>query len=228
MFTHKIKNMIIPDKKFWEVFKETPGALSSAEALAIMSVAALSPSGMWLEMGTHKGKSAMAAACGARFPTTFCLLEPEFKDKNWESATYYAIEKALIVCEKDYVGVYPFPDYSTDFLVRTDVLNTFYAYVFVDTGSHGDGLPMREAKLLEDKIVPHGIICFHDYRNQFVEVEQAFEYLISTGKYEKIDIEWNEIFDYVKENNLEDGNNSWHLYPELPHPPNFVGALKRK
>jgi hypothetical protein len=87
---------------------------------------------------------------------------------------------------------------------------------------------MQEAKLLENRIVQGGIIAFHDYKNQFTEVEIAYDYLLSTGKYEPIGINWQEIFDYVKEHNLEEGNNSWHLYPELPHPPNFVGALKRK
>jgi hypothetical protein len=31
----------------------------------------------------------------------------------------------------------------------------------------------------------------------------------------------------VSVNNLEEGNNSWHIYPENPFP-NFVGALMRK
>jgi len=71
-------------------------------------------------------------------------------------------------------------------------------------------------------------IAAHDYKNQFTEVEGAYDYLVGTGKYEPIHINWQEIFDYVAEHNLEEGNNSWHLYPELPHPPNFVGALRRK
>lgn len=219
--------MIKPDEQFWKVFKETPGALSTAEAMAIMGAAALAPNGLWLEMGTHKGKSAMAAICGARFPTSFCLLEPEFINVDWEAETVSRILSAIEIEGKRYVGPHTYPEYSTNFLSNIDN-ELKYAYVFVDTGSHGDGLPMREAKLLEDRVMQGGVLVFHDYKNQFVEVEQAYDYLLGTGKYDKIDIDWQSIFDYVKEHNLEEGNNSWHQYPELPHPPNFIGALRRK
>jgi Ni,Fe-hydrogenase I large subunit len=88
---------------------------------------------------------------------------------------------------------------------------------------------MQEVKMLEDRIIQGGIIAFHDVFSQFVKQTEAYEYLLSTGKYEEIKINWQEIFDYLKENNIsEDDNNSWHKYPELPYPPNFIGALKRK
>ena len=45
--------MITPDKKFWDVFRNTDGALSCAEALAIIQVAALAPSGVYVEAGTY-------------------------------------------------------------------------------------------------------------------------------------------------------------------------------
>jgi hypothetical protein len=114
------------------------------------------------------------------------------------------------------------PKYSTEVIGWYEEL----AYVMVDSGSHGDGLPMQEVKMLEDRIISGGVILFHDFRSQFSEVEQAYDYLLSTGKYEEIIIDWNPINQYVIEKNLEEGNQTWH-HTELESP-NFLGALKRK
>lgn len=216
--------MITPSNEFWKIFKETPGALSCAESLAIMNIAAEAPTGRdwysYIELGTHKGKSAMSAIMSLK-NGKFALVDPIFSDKKLASSVIF-----MVFDFGENVGVGASERTSIEELNYTNPLK--YSYVFVDSGSHGDGLPMQEAKLLEDRMVQGGIIAWHDYKNQFVEVEQAYNYLLSTGKYEEIIINWQEIFDYVKEHNLEEGNNSWHLYPELPHPPNFVGALKRK
>ena len=57
--------MITPSKEFWEVLKNTNGALSCTEAVAIMNIAAQAPNrGTHLEAGTYMGKSAMAAIIG--------------------------------------------------------------------------------------------------------------------------------------------------------------------
>jgi hypothetical protein len=213
--------MITPPAEFWKVFKETPGALSCAEALAIINIAAQSPTHeRCVEFGVYRGKSAMSAAIVLTH-ALFYLVEPEFKGskfKNDVAATLKKIPSSPV-------------EYSFSSLYSVEWLNDNereFGYAFVDSGSHGDGLPMQEAKLLEDRMVQGGIIAWHDYKNQFVEVEAAYNYLLSTGKYEEIPINWQEIFDYVAENNLEEGNDSWHLYPDLGHPPNFVGALRRR
>ena len=219
--------MIKPTPEFWKIFKETNGALSCAEAVAIMNLAAQAPEGVYIELGTHKGKSAMAACVslkefsGCEKNPTFYLVDPIFEEVELCKETHRSIGSAtdwknMIYCFEN--------TYSIDEIPKHDD----YAYVMVDSGSHGDGLPMQEAKLLEDRMAKGGIMAWHDYKNQFVEVEAAYNYLLSTGKFEEVQINWQEIFDYVAEHNLEEGNNSWHLYPELPHPPNFVGALKRK
>jgi len=208
--------MITPTKSFWEIFKATNGALSCAEAVAIMNLAAQAPNGFYMELGTHLGKSAMSALCGLS-DGMFVLVDPIFEDKK-------ILDKVA-----DTVGAFSNGGgISLSPLYSTDIINNFdnYSYVFVDSGSHQDGLPMQEVKLLEDRIVQGGIIAFHDWNSQFKEVIEASDYLVGTGKYEYIPINWDEIISYVNENNLEEGNISWH-HTELKNPC-FVGAVKRK
>ena len=209
--------MITPSKEFWKIFKKTNGALSCAEALAIMNLASLAPKGYWLELGVYHGKSAMAAANGG-ICICFILVDPIFNDADIDILE--GIKKAV-----NYdIGLLPYDDYSINMLPKTTEV---FSYVMVDSGSHQDGIPMQEVKLLEDRIIKDGVIAFHDFRSQFIEVEEAYNYLLGTGKYEEIIINWKEITDYVDENNLEDGTNkSWH-HTELKNPC-FVGALRRK
>lgn len=212
--------MITPTPDFWKVFKETNGALSCTEAVAIMNIAAEAPQGVYVELGTYMGKSSLSASYCLK-KGEFYLLEPEF-------------EKSISMAEVSHTLSQPFnkntcfvycPNYSVSYLGGRGK-DEIFSYVFVDSGSHQDGLPMQEVKLLEDRMVHGGIIAFHDFRSQFVEVEGAYNYLLSTGKYEEIIIDWQPIIEYVNANNLEEGNQSWH-HNELKNPC-FVGALKRK
>lgn len=209
--------MITPTKEWLEVFKKTPGALSVTEAVAIMNIAALAPNGIYIELGTHKGKSGMSAAFTLK-NGLFIMVDPILSDNTLFHSVCGAIQNSSI----DGIDIESWPDYSLNIIPKYDN----YSYVFVDSGSHQDGLPMEEAKLLEDRIVPGGIIAWHDFDSQFKEVREAYNYLLSTGKYEEISINWQEIVDYVNAENLEEGNESWH-HAELRNPC-FVGALKRK
>lgn len=215
--------MIYPSPEFLKVFKETSGALSVTESIAIMNIAneAHKVTGTWVELGSYKGKSCISAAytlprTGVRM---FHLVEPEFSSLSFCEEVKNTVE---LYCDPRFIA-----DYSTNVIGNKFVLPEPYAYIFVDSGSHQDGLPMQEAKLLEDRVIPGGIIAWHDFKNQFREPAEAADYLVSTGKYEWIDIPWQEIIAYVKKNNLEEGNNSWHLYDDVPFP-NFVGAVRRK
>lgn len=208
--------MITPSKEFWEVFKSTNGALSCAEALAIMNIASKVPKGFWLELGVYNGKSAMAAANGGGC-MVFVLVDPIFNETDIDIIG--GIKKAV---NYDF-GIVPYSDYSTNMLPKTAEI---YSYVMVDSGSHQDGIPMQEVKLLEDRVVKDGVIVFHDWNSQFSEVKEASDYLVGTGKYEYIPINWGEIVRYIDENNIEEGNQSWH-HTELKNPC-FVGAVRRK
>lgn len=207
--------LIYPTKEFLEVFKSTPGALSVTESIAIINIASLAPGGIYLELGAYRGKSAMSALVSLK-NGIFYLVEPEFNDEIEFN------EMVIRLGYKNHVSINLIKAYSTDIIGDYNNL----CYVFVDSGSHQDGLPMREVTLLEDKVVQGGIVAFHDWNSQFKEVKEASDYLVSTGKYEYIPINWDEIISYVNENNLEEGNNSWH-HTELKNPC-FVGALKRK
>lgn len=212
----------IPTASYIDFFKSTTGAFSVAECIALVNICKQVPKGLFVELGTHKGKSAIASLYGLPKKGVYYLIEPEFKETQWSFNVMDRIEEAKKMCEsKIWVGLCGI--YSVEYIPQF----YDYSYVFVDSGVHDD-LVMVEVKMLEDKMISQGIIAFHDYKNQFTAVERAYQYLLSTGKYEVVPIDWPAILNYVIENNLEEGNNSWHLYPELGHPPNFVGALKRK
>ena len=75
--------MITPTPEFWKKFKETNGALSCTEAVAIMNLAAEAPKndGWAIELGTFNGKSAMSAMVGLN-ECFFMLLDPIFDDNK--------------------------------------------------------------------------------------------------------------------------------------------------
>lgn len=212
-----------PPIEFWQHFKNTNGAMSTAEAIFLYNACLeVSDESDWVEMGTAYGKSAIVSlmAWVERNEHMFVMLEPDKSIIN-------DAQKTILKFKKDFGGkiICPIlPEYSTQYLERKNE----FAYIMWDTGSHGHELVNKEKPLLEDKIIMGGVLVMHDINSQFIACTEAYNDLISSGKYEELKYDWNEIFDYVKEHNLEEGNNSWHLYPELPHPPNFIGALRRK
>jgi hypothetical protein len=213
----------LPPTEFWDKFKKTTGAFSTAEALALFNIVSdikYDGVGDWvetyLELGSHKGKSSRVIAAAIKPSACLYCVEPEFSDEKWLNEFWTAItSKATIKAVADY---------SLNVIPNFDKLT----FVFVDSGTHSDDLVMNECKMLEDRIIRNGVISFHDKGSQFTKVDEAYNYLVSTGKYEIVPIAWDEIFQYVKWQDLEAENNSWHQYPELPHPPNFIGALRRK
>lgn len=214
--------MILPSKEFVDIFKSVSGALSVTESIAIMNIANMAPEGDAIELGTHRGKSALSALYGFSENMIFYLVDPDFLDKQVE-ANVAATIALMADAGKGKCGSVLIADVSENVIGRYEK----YSYVFVDSGDHGEELVQTELRLLEDRVIPGGILAFHDYGNQFTAVARAYKYLVSTGKYEPIPIDWRAIIEYVRENDLENGNNSWHVYPEHPYP-NFVGALKRK
>ena len=206
-----------PDQSFWKLFKDTYGALSTPESIAIFNIALQAPIGTYVELGTFKGKSAISAALGLK-KGKFYLVDPILGDTR----SARTIRKMVKHVSDGAVKAVAINDYSTNAIPKFNNLS----YVFVDSGTHDDGLPMIEVKMLEDRITKDGIVAFHDYGNGFTDVIDAYDYLLGTGKYAEIQISWDLIFDYVRQNNLEEGNSSWHQR-ENEEFPKFVAALKR-
>lgn len=235
--------MITPSKKFIEKFKATPGAFSVSESIALMNITSQVIEGNFIECGSNAGKSGMSAAYGLP-KGKFYMIDPIFDLTNLEAwkhtiqghpdnlAWGYAadkgfkteVEERIIFASNGRVNPILCGTFSEQEIPKHDN----YSYAFIDSDNHQPERVNAELELLIPRMVSGGIIAFHDFNNQYIAPQEAHKKLISTGDYEDIDIDWEAIFDYVRENNLEEGNNSWHQYPELPHPPNFIGALKRK
>lgn len=212
-----------PPVKFWEYFKNTNGAMSSAEAIFMYNTCLMVKDiGNWVEMGTAYGKSAIVSLMAwiDREEHLFVMLEPN------ENIIKEAQEN-IVSFKKEFGGKIICPivqEYSTGYLDRENG----FSYIMWDTGSHGQELVSLEKPLIDKKIISGGILIMHDINSQFTACTNAYKELIFSGKYEPIEFSWKEIFDYVIENNLEEGNKSWHLYPKLNHPPNFIGAVIKK
>jgi hypothetical protein len=208
--------MIFPTEQFWEDFKNTNGAFSTPEALALMNITKDAPTnGVWAEFGSYKGKSAISAAYPLESKKEFVLVDPEFKDSDFA--------EEVIRLTRKYFDPLLISDYSTNIIPRFHN----YAYAFIDSGDHGEELVSSEVLAIEDRVMSGGIIAFHDLDNQFTAVRRWYDYLLGTGKYAEIPINWAQIFDYVRGRNLEEGNMSWHEKGSEEFP-KFVGALKRK
>lgn len=214
--------MKLPTEKNIEIFKNTIGAMSVVEGIALYNICLQAPDyGNWVELGSHKGRSSVMIASCINEKISLNLVEPEFSKIEWANEVFNTLN-----CFNKKKNINFWANYSTEVLGEFNEIS----FLFVDSGNHGEEIVQSEKPLYQDKIIQSGIIAFHDYgeKSQFTAVKKAYEELVNTGKYEPIWINWQEIFDYVAEHNLEDMDNSWHLYPELPHPPNFIGALRRK
>lgn len=231
--------MIFPSKEFIEEFKKTPGAISVCEAIAIRWLGSQVVSGVCMDIGSNAGKAAMSAANGIEV-CALHMVDPIYDLTNLE-AFEHSVQGSPENVPWGYVNDPYFkekvagrikavsgmlPNLIGDFSLSAISKFTDYGYVFVDSDDHQLELVMAEVKLLEDRMIPGGIIAFHDFRNQYHGPYEGYLYLISTGKYEAIDIPWDQIRAYVSENNLEANNNSWHMPGDAL--PCFVGAVRRK
>lgn len=215
--------MITPTKEFWEIFKSTNGALSVSESIFIMQAAALAPKGRYIECGVAYGKSAMSALVSLKEYkpygefVEFVLVDPLFKDLDVCNMVIQKIKNAT-----DKIMGYNFDErFSTEVIPIYDN----YAYAMLDSGDH-DQTIIDEFNLIKDRMVSGGVVVLHDLDSQFIRVREVYDMFLATGNYEEIKADWEEINAYVDENNLEEGNLSWH-HQELKNP-NFVGALRRK
>lgn len=233
--------MKFPSNSFYEHFKPTPGAISCCEAAAIFWLAGKVPMGTCMDLGSNAGKAAMSAAAALKY-VEFVMVDPIYDLTNREAFKHsvqgvpenmpwsyvndpFFLEKVkerIFTVSNTFVHATLRGDYSENVIPRYDR----YGYVFIDTDDHQEELVMAEVRLLEERMLPGGIIAFHDFENQYAAPKKAAEMLVKTGNFDFVDIPWADIQEYVKSRDLEKGNNSWHMPGvELPC---FVGAVIRK
>jgi len=232
--------------QMFEDVKKIPGAISMTESVGIYRTVIGSlqgdPHGVAVDLGSNAGKSSIVGAKAladvgfkGRFfmvDLAYDLMNPEWKHTTQGDADlmpwgYLREPNAKATIKKRVEKYYPHVVLaglsSIQFLSQA---KGPVSYAFIDSDDHQVELVHQEVRMLEHLVSPGGLVFFHDFRNQYIGPAKAYEYLISTGKYEAIEIDWKSAIEYAKENKLEDGNDSWHM-PGVDFPI-FVGCVRRK
>lgn len=197
------------------LFKSTTGAMSAAEGLALHRLAASAPAGLAIESGSYAGKSAIAITSALERGRELHMIDPDFKRPPSD-----ILDDLRPLSEAAFIfhiapSVEALPRIAGDF-----------AFVFLDSGDHSYELCRAECDIVAPRIVQGGIIAFHDFRSQFIGVEQCYNELLATGLFEEVVIPWKDIEAEVVAGNLEAENDTYH-HTELANPM-FLGALRRK
>ena len=100
-----------------------------------------------------------------------------------------------------------------------------FTYVFIDSDDHQQELVMKEAELIKDRIVPGGLVFFHDFMNQYIGPAMGHGYLIAKCGFEKINIDWAQAEAFTREHDLEKNNDSWHM-PGVDYP-KHLGCVRK-
>lgn len=232
-------------------FKKIPGAISVTEAIAlynliIENMGNLNSKETFVDIGSHAGKSSLIAITALEYLQkrgTFLMVDPAY-DLNGDfrktgpvfAPPDYILNihhnVSIFLVRNNSIEVFLISSTSEKFceeecfnnLKSKGVFNPL-SYVFIDSGEHSEESLKPEIEWVNRHLCVGGIVVFHDFGNQYTAPVYAAEKMILSGQYEPIAINWEEIISYVKENNLEKGNDSWHMV-DNPHP-NFIGALKR-
>ncbi len=234
-----------------EKAKLVPGAISVTEMVAIHNLVLheLRAIGrLWaIDLGAHAGKSTMMASSAMSDmgrSDLFCMVDLiyDLDNKEWWNTFQGAAAKRdgndvkhhiPWPIAKDpllFLNIIGWHNSVSNLVVKLfgrsslqflDEHNGPFSYAFVDTDDHQAELVMAEAKALEDEMALGALIIFHDYGNYRGPV-LAGEYLVSTGKYVQIKVDWKSADTIVEQNNLEGGNDSW----AGPHH-KYLGCFRR-
>jgi len=221
------------DEKLLNKFKQTPGAISVTEAIALykLIVERKSINGNFVDLGSNAGKSSMIAA--AAFSDNgstgeFYLVDPLYgNEMKWQQWAYAANKPLFMSLLLNRLTTFSSLQFTFSSLESLPFLLEFSGgidYCFIDSGDHGPELLNRELNALLPLLNNGALLVFHDYGNQFVAVSGAYAGLLEKG-FSKVDIDWEPIKRFVRNGNLEKGNDSWHC-PNVECP-NFIGALTK-
>lgn len=197
------------------LFKSTPGACSTAEGLALSRLAESAPTGIYIESGSHSGKSTITIASALHHRSELHMIDPDFKRPTTD-----ILNDLKSTSEATFIfHISP----SVEALPR---IAGELSFVFLDSGDHSYELCRAECDIVAPRMVKGGIIAFHDLNSQFKGVRQCYDELLATGAFEEVVIPWKDIEAEVVAGNLEAGNDTYH-HTELANPM-FLGALRRK
>lgn len=235
-----------------EKCKKVPGAISVTEMIVIHRLVLnelLSPDNLWaIDLGAHAGKSSMMASSAMsrlKRNDLFCMVDLIYNIENPEWWNTYQGDQAR-KHGKDVRECIPWPIAKDPRkitkiqvwhnLVSNLKVNLFaysslqflekyegpFSYAFIDTDDHQEELVLAEVKALADKMAEGALVLLHDYGNYRGPI-RAGQYLLNTGLYEEIKIDWRPVSNFVKERNLDEGNDSW-AGPDHKH----LGCFRRK
>lgn len=211
--------MNIPPLEIINLIRETSGALSICEALALSTLAGIIPDqGLMVECGSAFGKSAIATASGYRGPDrTFFLIDPLYSE---------AEKVPMGIISEPYADVWahchPYFFGATSEVALPALIHQFgkepvfsFAWTLIDSGDHSYELAKSETDFVAPRTVKGGLIVFHDLstrwnQSQFSGPRRLFDELLANGGFVEQPIDFNSIKDIVARNGWENGNNSWH------------------
>jgi len=230
-------------------FKTIPGAISVTEAIALYRVIQDSLctkekyNEVFIDFGSYAGKSSLIAitALSELYRRgLFIMIEPaydpngscrtigpsfapdDYLDRIRENVSAFAYN----VISKEHPNITPVLfGYTSEEAIKNHLGDLNISYAFIDTGEHSEESIAIEVNYLRDRMLPGGLIVFHDVGNQYIAPTKAAYELVQSGHFEAIKIDWEPIFTFVAEHELEKGNDSWHMIGHLH--PNFIGAVRR-
>ena len=225
---------MINNIEMFEFAKNTYGGVNMSEMVGLFDTIIKHlkcPEGMAADLGSHEGKSSIIGAAALSYlnrADDFHLVEliefgkPNVKERVTERVTKYSSVPVTLV-----------EGLSVDFIYEN---GGPFSYVFVDT-DHDISFVMPEGKGLEDRMLPGGLIFFHDFKNQYPAPAQVYQCLIDTGKYEEVEIDWDSAIQFTKEHGLKENDVTFARYDGLHATslseltsfeyPVFIGCLRR-
>ena len=232
-------------KEIIDHFKKLPGAISVYEAVALYMTITNECKIQFTygaDLGSYAGKSSCigsAALSEINACTHFFLVDPLYGDKDdpytWRHTrggnprSYHfdqpnANEIILADASKFSKLIHSLEGVpSVEFLEKCPPLG----YVFIDTDDHSEVTITGELAFIKNKLLPGGIIGFHDYGNQCTAIILAANKLVSSGEYEQLEIDWLRINQLADELGGEEGNDTWQNYPDIKKI-NFLGCIRKR
>lgn len=217
-----------------EAAKNISGAASMPEMAALYLAIQDVPDGIAVDLGTHAGKFASVAAAALNGHRDFYCVDPLFDLTNkeiWKDTVQGSPDNIpwgispdwnvrVLECVQKFapnLTVHLVADTSVHFLKNHDNI----AYCFVDSDDHQPELLLAEVNLLKSKVVPGGLVFFHDLDNQYFAPRMAYDLLKDQG-WQPIEMDWDQAKWWQCH---EPDNDSWH---NRDNPcPCFVGGLRK-